>query len=61
MTEYNDADYNGDLDERKSTSVLVFMLFDDVILWMSKKQSCTTLSTMKVKFVALSSTTLEVV
>ncbi|XP_070032592.1 secreted RxLR effector protein 161-like [Nicotiana tomentosiformis] len=54
---YGDADHEGDLDERKSTSGYVFLLSDGAISWSSKKQSCVSLSTMESEYVALASAT----
>ena len=50
---YIDADWGGDLDERKSTSEFTFLLNNGTISWSSKKQSCIALSTMEAEFVAL--------
>ncbi|GMP96916.1 hypothetical protein CsSME_00045349 [Camellia sinensis var. sinensis] len=58
---YCDADWGGDLDERKSTSGYAFMLSDGAISWSSKKQSCIALSTMEAEFVACSSAVQEAV
>ncbi|GMP50698.1 hypothetical protein CsSME_00017211 [Camellia sinensis var. sinensis] len=58
---YCDADWGGDLDERKSTSGYAFMLSDGAISWSSKKQSCIALSTMEAEFVACSSVVQEAV
>ena len=52
---YTDADWGGDLDERKSTSGFIFLLNNGAISWSSKKQSCIALSTMEAEFVAFSS------
>ena len=51
---YTDADWGGDLDERKSTSRFAFLLNNGAIFWSSKKKSCIALSTMEAKFAALS-------
>ena len=51
---YTDADWGGDLDERKSTSYYVFLLGNGAITWCSKKQTCIALSTMEAEFVAFS-------
>jgi hypothetical protein len=51
---YADADWGGDLDERKSTSGYIFLLNNGVISWSSKKQNCISLSTMKAEFMAFS-------
>ena len=40
-----DADWAGDLDQRRSTSGYVFNLFGGSVIWMSKKQSVVALST----------------
>ena len=51
---YADADWSGDLDERKSTSGFAFLLNNGAISWSSKKQTCIALSTMEADFVACS-------
>ena len=56
---YTDADWGGDLDERKSTSGYIFLLNNGAISWSSKKQSCIALSTMEAEFVAFSATVQE--
>jgi len=58
---YTDADWGGDLDERKSTSGYAFLLNDGAISWSSKKQTCVSLSTMEAEFVACSSAVQEAV
>ena len=52
MVGYTDADWSGDLDERKSMSGYVFLLNNGAISWSSKKQTCIALSTMEAEFVA---------
>ncbi len=42
---YSDADWAGDLDDRKSTSGYLFMLGGAAISWKSKKQTAVALST----------------
>ncbi|GJY12885.1 hypothetical protein Tco_0382194 [Tanacetum coccineum] len=44
----------GCLDTRKSNSVRIQFLGDNLISWMSKKQDCTTMSTAEAEYVALS-------
>ena len=39
---YSNADWGGDLKERKSTSGYVFLLNRGTITWSSEKQTCTT-------------------
>ena len=58
---YTDADWGGDLDERKSTSGYAFLLNDGAISWSNKKQTCVALSTMEAEFVACSAAVQEAV
>ena len=44
---YSDADWDGDPDERKSTSGYAFLLNGGTITWCNKKQNCVALSTME--------------
>ena len=52
---YTDADWGGDVDERKSTSGYAFLLNGGAITWCSKKRTCVALSTMEAEFVACAS------
>eukprot|EP00253_Pinus_taeda_P030767 PITA_30767 len=47
-----DADWAGDLDQRRSTSGYVFSLFGGVFSWMSKKQFVVALSTTEAEYMA---------
>ena len=47
-----DADWAGDLDQRRSTSGYVFNLFGGAVSWMSKKQSVVALSTTDAEYMA---------
>lgn len=58
---YTDADWGGDLDERKSTSEYAFLLDNGAISWSSKKQTCISLSKMEEESVACASAVQEVV
>jgi hypothetical protein len=51
---YADADYAGDLDDRKSTSGLYVQIAGGMICARAKKQGCVTLATMEAELVALS-------
>ena len=51
---YSDANWAGDLDDRKSTSGYVFKMSGAAISWMSKKQTCVALSTAEAEYMALS-------
>jgi len=46
-----DADWAGDLDQKKSTSGYVFNLFASAVSWMSKKQSVVALSTTEAEYI----------
>ena len=56
---FSDADWGGDLDNRKSTSGYVFQLGGTAISWRSKKQTCVALSTAEAEYIALASTAQE--
>ncbi|KAL5701529.1 gibberellin 2beta-dioxygenase [Ranunculus cassubicifolius] len=58
---YCDADFAGDLDERKSTSGYVFTLGGGAISWSSKKQGCVARSTMEAEFISCSAAASEAV
>jgi phosphoribosyl-AMP cyclohydrolase len=45
-----DADWDGDLDRRRSTSGYVFNLFGGAISWMRKRQAVVELSTIEVEY-----------
>jgi len=49
---YTDNDYAGDLEDRKSTLGLLFMLSSRAVSWSSKKQPVVTLSTTEAEFIA---------
>ena len=56
-----DADWDGDLDQRRSTSGYVFNLFGGAVSWMSKKQYVVALSTTEVEYMAATHASKEVV
>ena len=56
---YSDADWAGDISDRKSTSGYIFMLSGGAISWSSRKQKCVALSTAEAEYVALSSAVQE--
>lgn len=56
---FSDADWAGDLNDRKSTSGYVFMMSGAAISWNSKKQTCVALSTAEAEYIALSKASQE--
>ena len=56
-----DVVWDGDLDNRRSTSGYVFNLFRGVISWISKKQVVVALSTTKVEYMAATHASKDVV
>ena len=51
---FSDADWGCDGDKRKSTSGNVFQLHSRTVSWMSRKQTCTALSSTEAEYIALS-------
>lgn len=58
---YSDADWAGDLDDRKSTSGYVFQVGGAPVSWRSCKQSSVALSTAEAEYIALSSAAQEAI
>ena len=58
---FSDADWAGDVNDRKSTSGYVFQICGGAISWRSKKQSCVALSTAEAEYMALASATQEAI
>jgi len=58
---YSDADWAGDVSDRKSTSGYVFQIGDSTVSWRSKKQNCVALSTAEAEYVALASAAQEAI
>ena len=52
---FSDADWAGDLNDRKSTSGYVFLVSGSSVSWRSKKQSCVALSTAEAEYMLLAS------
>ena len=60
-TGYSDADWAGDIDDRRSTSGYVFSMSGGAISWRSKRQTCVSLSTAEAEYIALASAAQEAV
>ena len=56
---YSDADWGGDTNDFKSTSGYVFMFGGAAVIWRSKKQTSTALSTAESEYTALCSAAQE--
>ncbi|CAL8107783.1 unnamed protein product [Prunus armeniaca] len=52
---YTDADWAGNVDDRKSTSGGCFYVGNNLVSWHSKKQACVSLSTAEAEYVAAGS------
>ena len=58
---YTDADYAGNVDNRRSTSGYIFTFAGGAISWKSYLQDCTSLSTIEAKYVAASNACKEAI
>src|SRR4051812_27412725 len=56
---FSDADWGGNLDDRRSTTGYVFMLYGGAVTWNSKRQPTVALSTTEAEYMALGQTTKE--
>lgn len=52
LCSYTDADWAGDVDDRKSTSGGAFFLGKKLVSWASKKQDSVSLSTVEVEYIS---------
>jgi hypothetical protein len=51
LKSYSDADWEGSVDDRKSTSGGAFFLGESLVAWISKKQSSISLSSTEVEYI----------
>ena len=51
---YTDADFGGDLNDRKSTSGGIILMGNSPICWISKKQTCVATSTAEAEYISTS-------
>ena len=61
MNAYTDVDWEGKIDDRKSTSGGALFLGKRLVTWTSKKQTCTLQSTEEAEYVAAAQATKEIV
>jgi hypothetical protein len=52
LTGYSDSDMAGDVDDRKSTSGVLYMLGNNPVTWQSTKQKIVALSSCEAEYVA---------
>ncbi|BFG37724.1 hypothetical protein CerSpe_239980 [Prunus speciosa] len=52
---YSDADWAGNIDDRKSTTGGCFYIGNNLVSWFSKKQNCVSLSTAEAEYIAAGS------
>ena len=58
---YTDANFTGDVDDRKSTSGHIFLFGGTIVSWLSKKQGYVAKHTMEAKYIPCSTTVSEAV
>lgn len=59
LTGYSDSDWASDLDERRSTTGYVFIIYGGAISWCTKRQPTIALSSTEAEYMALTSTIQE--
>ena len=59
LVSYSDSDMAGDVDDRKSTSEMIYFLSDDAICWQSTKQKVVALSSCEAEYIAVSMATTQ--
>lgn len=52
MTGFTDSDFAGDVEDRKSTTGMIFFLGDNLVTWASQKQNTVALSSCDADYVA---------
>ena len=58
---YVDADFDGDVDTRRSTTGFIFSLYEGPISWRSSLQPITALSTTEAEYIELTEAAKEVI
>ena len=58
---YSDADWGGDVGDRKSTSGYLFQIGGTAVSWKSNKQTCVALSTTEAEYIALAAAAQEAI
>jgi hypothetical protein len=60
LTAFTDADFDGDVDTRRSTTGNIFIINGGPVAWSSQRQRCVSLSTTEAEYVAASTATKEI-
>jgi hypothetical protein len=60
LTAYSDADWGGNLDDRKSTTGYFVLINNNIVSWTSKKQETVALSTAEAEYMAIAAAGSEV-
>ena len=58
---YVDADYGGDVDNRRSTTCYIFTVGTTTVSWMSQVQNIVALSTTEAEYVAVTEASKEMI
>jgi hypothetical protein len=58
---YSDSDWAGDLDGRKSTTGLIFILNNNAVCWQSMKQRIVAMSSYEVEYVAAAAASCQII
>lgn len=61
LVAFTDSDWAGSLDDRRSTSRIVFMLGSSAVTWSSRKHSITALSSIEAKYVDATSSVCQAI
>lgn len=61
LTTYIHVDWGGSVDDKKSTSGCEYFLGGCLVSWLSKKQTCTSLSIVEVEYIAAVSCSTQVI
>jgi hypothetical protein len=59
LTGFNDSDHAGDVNDRKSTTGIVFFLNSGIVTWASQKQKVIALSTCEAEYIAAATATCQ--
>lgn len=61
LVAFSDADFAGNIDDRRSTTGNIFIINGGPVAWCSQRQKCVSLSTTEAEYVAASTATKEII